>query len=180
MKLTCLDLEMNQPSKKIIQIGAVIGDTSSGIISHRIRIYVNPKEPITQEISQLCDISQQQIDEQGVSLEEAYIQLREFHKNSDFINPVTWGGGDSEELYEQLDPLIREDWCFGRRWIDAKTVAVTRMILRDDKVFSGGLSTTMKRYGLKFQGRAHDAQIDAENTFRMYNHMLYLMRSGSF
>ena len=59
-------------------------------------------------------------------------------------------------------------------------MAVTRMIARENKVFSGGLSTTMKRYGLKFQGRAHDAQIDAENTFRIYNHMLYLVRSGSF
>jgi len=179
MKLTCLDLEMNQPSGKIIQIGAVIGDTSSGVISHRLRIYVNPNETLNPEIIKLCDISQEQVDS-GCTLEEAYLQLKEFHKNSDFINPVTWGGSDSEELRAQLDPAVCDDWCFGRRWIDAKTVAVTRMILRDDKIYSGGLSTTMKRYGLKFQGHAHDAQTDAENTFRMYNHMLYLMRSGSF
>jgi len=180
MKLTCLDLEMNQPSGKIIQIGAVIGDTSSGVISDRIRIYVNPGEPLALPIIELCHITQDQIDEQGISLEDAYLQLKEFHKNSDFMNPVTWGGGDSQEIYDQLDHEVRKDWCFGRRWIDAKTMAVSRMIAHNDKIYSGGLSTTMKRYGLKFQGRAHDAQVDAENTFRMYNHMLYLMRTGSF
>ena len=179
MKLTCLDLEMNQPSGKIIQIGAVIGDTSSGIISDRIRIYVNPGELLNPEIGNLCDISQENLDA-GISLSDAYLQLKTFHKNSDFINPVTWGGGDSQELYDQLDPNIRENYCFGRRWIDAKTMAVTRMIAREDRVYSGGLSSTMKRYGLKFQGRPHDAQTDAENTFRIYNHMLYLVRSGSF
>ena len=42
MKLTCLDLELNQPSGKIVQIGAVIGDTQTGEIVDRIRIYVNP------------------------------------------------------------------------------------------------------------------------------------------
>jgi inhibitor of KinA sporulation pathway (predicted exonuclease) len=179
MKLTCLDLEMNQPSGKIIQIGAVIGDTSSGVISGRLRIYVNPNELLNPDIINLCKISQEQVDN-GLSLEEAYIQLKDFHKNADFINPVTWGGADSQELFDQLDPTVRTDWCFGRRWIDAKTVAVTRMIVREDRVLSGGLSTTMKRFGLKFQGEAHDAQTDAENTFRIYNHMLYLMRSGSF
>lgn len=179
MKLTCLDLEMNQPSQKIIQIGAVIGDTSSGVIIDRFRVFVNPQELLSPEISELCGITQEQLD-QGVTLEEAYRKLCDFHKNSDFINPVTWGGGDSQELYDQLDPEVRNNYCFGRRWIDAKTVAVTQMVARQNRVLSGGLSTSMKRFGLKFQGRAHDALIDAENTFRIYHHILYLIRNGSF
>lgn len=180
MKLTCLDLEMNQPSGKIIQIGAVIGDTLSGVISNRIRIYVNPGEPIAMFITDLCGISQEQINQQGMPLDEAYLLLKEFHKESDFINPVTWGGSDSQEIFQQLSEKVREDWCFGRRWIDAKTVAVSRMIAKNNKVHSGGLSSTMSSYKLKFNGRKHDAQDDAENTFRMYYHMLYLIRTGSF
>jgi inhibitor of KinA sporulation pathway (predicted exonuclease) len=179
MKLTCIDLEMNQPSGKIIQIGAVIGDTRSGVISHTLRIYVNPAEPLSSDIIKLCDISQEQVDN-GVTLGEAYLQLKEFHKNADFMNPVTWGGGDSQELYNQLDHEVRKDWCFGRRWIDAKTLAVSGMIAHNDKIFTGGLSSTMKRIGMKFKGRPHDALTDAENTFRIYNHMLYLIRNGSF
>lgn len=177
MKLTCIDLEMNQPSGKIIQIGAVIGDTITGVISHRFSVFVNPHEKLNPEIIELCGISQEQVD-QGIELEAAYLKLKEFHKNSDFINPVTWGGGDSQELYDQLLEDTKKDWCFGRRWIDAKTMAVTHMIAKKDRVLKGGLSSTMKNYGLKFQGRAHDALVDAENTFKMYNHMLYLIRTG--
>ena len=181
MKLTCLDLEMNQPSGKIVQIGAVIGDTLSGAITNRLRIYINPGESIDPFITDLCGISQDQINQEGIPLSDGYRLLKDFHqKHSTFINPVTWGGGDSQEIYDQLDEDSRKDWCFGRRWIDAKTMAVTRMIAREDRVYSGGLATTMKKYGLTFQGRKHDAQDDAENTFKMYYHMLQLVRQGDF
>lgn len=180
MKLTCLDLELNQPSRKICQIGAVVGDTKTGEISQRLRIYVNPGEPIAPFITELCGITQEQIDKEGASLKEAYLKLREFHlKHSEFINPLTWGGGDSMELHEQLGE-DSVDWCFGRRWIDAKTLYVSHNIAKENKVLSGGLSSSMKRFNLKFNGRKHDAQDDAENTFKIYYHMLYLMRHGSF
>lgn len=181
MKLTVLDLEMNQPSGKICQIGAVIGDTITGEIEQRLRIYVNPGEPIAPYITELCGITQEQIDAEGVSLTEAYTQLRDWHlKYSDFMNPVTWGGGDNAELLNQLGNDTIADWCFGRRWIDAKTLVVSRMIARDNKIYSGGLASAMKRFGLKFQGRKHDAQDDAENTWKIYYHMLYLIRHNSF
>lgn len=181
MKLTALDLEMNQPSGKIVQIGAVVGDTISGEITQRLRIYVNPGEPIAPFITDLCGITQDQIDKDGMPLADAYQILKKFHlQHAEFMNPVTWGGGDSQEVFDQLDPQAREDWCFGRRWIDAKTVAISQMIARENKVLSGGLGSSMKRFGLKFAGRKHDAQDDAENTFKIYHHMLYLIRHGSF
>ena len=181
MKLTSLDLEMNQPSGKIVQIGAVVGDTDTGEITQRLRIYVNPGEPIVPFITELCGITQEQIDNDGMPLDDAYQILKDFHrKYTEFLNPITWGGGDSAEVREQLSPAAREDWCFGRRWIDAKTLVVSRMIGKENKVYSGGLGTAMKRFGLKFDGRKHDAQDDAENTFKIYHHMLYLMRHGEF
>jgi inhibitor of KinA sporulation pathway (predicted exonuclease) len=181
MKLTCLDLEMNQPSGRIVQIGAVVGDTATGEIVQRLRVYVNPGEPIAPFITDLCGITQEQIDKEGVTLDEAYQQLKEMHRrHTEFINPVTWGGGDSQEVFEQISDDARKDWCFGRRWIDAKTLVVSQMIGKENRVYSGGLSSAMKRFNLKFEGRKHDAQDDAENTWRIYYHMLYLMRHGSF
>ncbi len=179
MNLTCLDLEFNQPSGKIIQIGAVVGDTNTGEVTHRLRVYVNPDEPVAPYITELTGITQTQIDKEGVSLHDAYLQLKEFHlKYSTFINPVTWGGGDSQAVYDRLDQSDKDTWCFGRRWIDAKTIHVTRQI-SEGRVLSGGLSTSMKAYGLKFQGRKHDAQDDAENTFRIYMAMLRTFKSIS-
>ena len=181
MKLTTLDLEFDQPSGKIIQIGAVVGETNTGEISQRLRIYVNPNEPISEFITNLCGITQHDIDTKGIQLDDAYQQLKEFHrKHTEFVNPVTWGGGDSEYLREQLSDTAKQDWCFGRRWIDAKTVYVGHMILHQNRILSGGLNTAMHRLGLKFQGRKHDALDDAENTFKIYHHMLYLMKHGEF
>lgn len=180
MKLTCLDLEMNQPSGKIIQIGAVVGDTESGEIVERYRAYVNPNEPLADFIINLTGITEADISSKGVTLAEAYQGLREIHmRHGSFINPVTWGGGDSQELFNQLPSEARENWPLGRRWIDAKTIHVSKMVA-NGRVLSGGLSTSMKAYNMKFQGRKHDALDDAENTFRIYNHMLYLMRHNSY
>lgn len=180
MKLTCLDLELNQPSGKIVQIGAVVGDTQTGEIVDRIRIYVNPGEPIAEFITELCGITQDQINEHGVTLDEAYLLLKKFHKKSNFVNPVTWGGGDSQEIYDQLSDDVRKQWCFGRRWIDAKTVFVSQMIAHQNNVESSGLQKSMKKFGLNFIGRPHDAQDDAENTFIMYQYMLSSLREGRF
>lgn len=176
MKLTALDLELNQPSGKIIQIGAVIGDTDSGEISQRLRIYVDPQEQLSDFIIELTGIHQQHIDEHGVSLKEAYLQLREFHlRHSTFINPLTWGGGDSQEIFDQLNPEDRADWPFGRRWVDAKTLYVSECIARGLPV-QGGLSRVMTKYNMNFKGRKHDALDDAENTFRLYHEMLLRIR----
>ena len=177
MKLTALDLEMNQPSGKIIQIGAVIGDTDTGEISQRLRIYVNPGEPIAPFITELCDITQKEIDDQGIPLYDAYLQLKEFHlKYSTFLNCLTWGGGDSQAIYDQLTLDQRDEGCFGRRWIDAKTIYVSEQIARGQPV-QGGLAKVMTKYNLKFNGRKHDALDDAENTFRLYHDMLVRMRN---
>ena len=181
MKITSLDLELNQPSGKICQIGAVIGDTKTGEITHRLRIYVNPGEPIAQFITELCGITQEQIDREGVPLDDAYQELKVWHRqHGECMNPLTWGGGDSQEVLEQISDEARKDWCFGRRWIDAKTLVVSQMIAKENSIYKGGLSSAMKRFNLKFEGRAHDAQDDAENTFRIYYQMLYLMRHQSF
>ena len=181
MILTALDLELNQPSGKIVQIGAVAGDTNTGDIVGRLRVYVNPGEPIAPYITQLCGITQAQVDKEGMPLDNAYILLKEFHRrHSEFMNPVTWGGDDADCVKEQLGEDAKLDWVFGRRHIDAKTLVVSRSIAKNNGVHSGGLSTAMKALGLKFQGRKHDAQDDAENTFKIYHHMLYLIRHGSF
>ena len=180
MKLTSLDLELNKPSGKIVQIGAVIGDTLTGEITHRLNIYVNPNEQVSDYIQQLCGISQKDVDN-GFSLNDAYVLLKDFHrKYSDFMNPLTWGGDDGRELKEQLDDDAKKNWCFGERCIDAKTICVTHMIHTKNKIVKSSLSQSMKRFGLSFSGREHNALDDAENTFKIYHHMLYLLRHKEF
>jgi inhibitor of KinA sporulation pathway (predicted exonuclease) len=178
---TSLDLEMAQPSRKIIQIGACAGNIATGEIIEKLSILVNPEEQLTQYITDLTGIKQSDVDN-GTSLIDAYDILKRFHKqHNSFVNPITWGGGDSQEIYEQLilerhNPNF--DWCFGRRWIDVKTLFVSWRFANKQPI-QGGLAKSMLKVGLRFQGRKHNATDDSVNTFLMYCKMLDLLKGPS-
>lgn len=162
---------MNQPSGKIIQIGAVVGDVGTGEIVEELSIFVNPKECLSQYIIDLTGINQKDVD-LGLPLLSAYEELKKIHsKYQSFINPICWGGGDSLELLNQIkleNPNFKDaDWCFGRRWVDVKTVFISYRLGNKNK-FQGGLAKSMTKLGLKFQGKKHNAKDDAKNTFLMY------------
>jgi inhibitor of KinA sporulation pathway (predicted exonuclease) len=172
-----LDLEFNQPSQRIIQIGATLGDIHTGARLGRFSVFVNPGEPLAPEIADLCGIAPGVLETAG-DLSEAYGQLQHWlkpFKDERRLNPLTWGGGDSESLRQALG-LEDERWLFGRRWVDVKTVYVAYQDTQGSQT-TGGLATSMKRLGLHFDGRKHDAADDAWNTFRMYRRLLELMRS---
>lgn len=173
---TSLDLEMNQPSGKIIQVGACIGNVSTGKILDKLSLYVNPMENLRQDIVELTGITQFNVDS-GLSVEGAYVKLKEMHEMYDsFVNCITWGGGDSKELLEQLRLENTDiEWCFGRRWLDTKTLFVSWRVA-NKKPIQGGLAKSMLKVGLRFQGRKHNACDDAVNTFHMYCRMLSMIR----
>lgn len=177
MKILSLDLEMNQPSGRIIQIGAVVGDINTGQVVERFGVFVDCFEPLNPEITKLTGISVADLS-RAVSLPLAYAEFLKFHeRHKPFCNPLTWGGGDSAELKNQLDGNWTR-WVFGRRWIDAKTIYQSQC-LAIGKPVQGGLSRVMTKYGLRFKGRKHNAIDDAENTFLLYFEMLKMFRVTS-
>ena len=174
---TSLDLEMNQPSGKIISIGAVVGNIKTGEILDRLHIFVNPRELISPYITELTKIKQSDVDSAG-TLEEGYNQLKEMHlKYQSYLTPITWGGGDTQELFMQLKEENPEfqGWCFGRRWIDAKTLFISWRI-SNGQPLQGGLAKCMTKVGLKFFGQKHKSVDDAENTFKIYLKLLELLK----
>jgi len=174
---TALDLEMNQPSKKIIQIGACVGNISTGQIFEKLSVFVNPQERISSYITNLTKITQEDVD-CGFTLEEAYRKLQKMHENyGSFVNAITWGGGDSQELLDQLkeENTNFEGWCFGRRWIDTKTLFVSWRIANGQQI-QGGLKNACHKIGVTFQGPAHRADMDALNTFFAFKKMLEIIK----
>jgi len=181
--MTAIDLEMNQPSGKIISIGAVIGSLSTGEIIEQFHRLILIDEPITEYITNLTGITNEQMQAEGITLIQAYEELKTLHKRSDFTNPVTWGKGDTTELNQQLqsnglklssgfnNPEKLEVFCFGRREFDCKQRFQEQCIL-EDKGLQAGLKKAMQRVGLKFEGKPHNALNDALNTFKMYRFML--------
>lgn len=165
-----LDLEMNQPSGKIIQVGAVVGNLRTGEIIDDLSVIVNPHETLNPFIIQLTGITPEMVTH-GATLTEAYEHLTHMYKSHGcFTNPITWGGGDSLDLKQQLGDSAT-NWPFGRRWLDVKTIFQFHQLARGQKL-QAGLAKALTRVGLAFKGRKHDARDDARNTFLLAHHLL--------
>ena len=171
MILTAIDLEMAQPSGKIISLGYCIGDTNTGDILASNDVFVKIDEPLTPFIIELTGITEETLATKGGTLLEAYETIKRDHiLHKSFVNTLTWGGGDTEALRTQLNK-DREKWLFGRRWIDVKTLYISRCIAKS-KPFKGGLVKSMRSMGLEFEGKVHSSMSDAINTFKFYCHLL--------
>lgn len=172
-----LDIEFNQPSQKIIQIGYVVGNIFSGEIVDRGTIFINPGETLNPYIIQLCSIKQEEVDA-GVTVLDGYNQLVTVANKYDLpTNLITWGGGDAEALRKQAG-LMDVKWRFGRRFTDVKTVMVS-YCLANQKKMAGGLSKSMNKLGLSFTGTKHQAEDDAYNTFNIYVELLKRMKHAT-
>jgi inhibitor of KinA sporulation pathway (predicted exonuclease) len=174
-----LDLEFNQPSGRIIQLGLAAGDLSSGELLDSCSQYVNPDEPLNPDIATLCSVDSTTL-AGAPPLADAFASVSQWLAQFDTrrqLNPLTWGGGDAETLRGHLN-ADTEQWSFGRRWVDVKTVFAAYQNSRGKSHF-GGLSSSLKKVGLRFDGTAHNARDDAVNTWRMYVRLLELYRLGS-
>ena len=170
INILSLDMEFNQPTNTIIQVGFVIGNLKSGEILHEYESHVYTQEKIIPYITDLTKIKQEDVDN-APYLIDVYQDIKKLHKvYGCFRNCLTWGGGDSELLRSSLD-LDNEMFVFGRRWIDAKTLFVSRCFAKGEK-HQAGLAKALTRMDMKFEGTKHTAKDDAYNTFRIYRKLL--------
>jgi inhibitor of KinA sporulation pathway (predicted exonuclease) len=172
-KFLALDLELNQPSGKIIQVGVAIGSVKDRFEDYVVRKwYIDPQEPISEFINDLTGITDADIRAEAYSHEHVAREISELIKeHKPFTNPVVWGGGDSSELLAEFCKNHADFPHFGRRWIDVKTF-YTYLMLTRGKAPSGGLASAMGYFKLQFRGKAHRADIDAQNTLALFFKLL--------
>lgn len=173
-----LDLELNNKNDgarpKIIEVGIAIGSPVGGaeaIYTHNW--YLNPEEPITPEITALTGITDAMVQTQSVSHETLAQELGGIiEKYECFVNPITWGQGDAEELRREIRERNIAFPYFGRRIFDVKTLHCFNQIVKG-KTPAGGLRSAMSSHKFPFQGTPHRAKDDALNTLRFFFHLLY-------
>lgn len=175
-----LDLELNNaedgstPNPPIIQVGVAVGNYANYINNNFItrKWYFDPHEAIYPFITRLTGITDEDVVTKSVTHQqfaEEFGDMMRLYKP--FVNPVTWGGGDSVELKKEMTDRNIPFPFFGHRWIDVKTWYVLRL-LANGKRPAGGLSSAMNTYKMKFQGEAHRADVDALNTLRLFFNIL--------
>ena len=187
-----IDLELNQPSSTIIEVGYCVGNYETGEVLETGSCLVDPNEPLKRadpeikfdlDIPDLCNIwreadgypdrGRRRVIPKGANLADAFKQMVQVHEKHNCVtNLVTWGGGDTESLnFQTRTEYGRKQefyhWPFGRRYIDVKTLALEILRAQGQKP-AGGLSKTMLKFQLAFKGRKHQADDDALNTFRLY------------
>lgn len=179
-RYVALDLEYNQPSGTIIQVGVAIGSASQNQQQYIVRRWnLQVDEPISEFITQLTGITNEDCSG-GVNLAQCAQELGDLLREQEvFVNPVTWGGGDSADLLRAFTQAQIEFHHFGRRWIDVKTWTTLLSLARTRTatIQHGGLSKAMARHKLQFVGKAHRADIDAFNTLRLFFAILERQRT---
>lgn len=167
MNVITIDLEMNQPSGKIIQLGYCIHNVKTGHRIRRCSIFVNPQEPLNPEITILTGITEIEIEKYGETLKDAYnYMVKEMKDNSVGKHPIEWGL-DHFELRNQLN-IEWDDYVFSRRGIDVKSLYQAYAMSRPQGKTVAGLAKALEVLGSPFEGEQHRAMIDAENTFKAF------------
>jgi inhibitor of KinA sporulation pathway (predicted exonuclease) len=175
-----LDLELNNKqdgtTPRIIQVGVSVGSPVRPDDIKTFSWYLDPEEEITPFITKLTGIDNQLIKEKAVPHQIVAEELGALiNINKCFVNPVTWGQGDADELKAEFRERNIHFPFFGRRIFDVKTLYVFNQMVQG-KSPSGGLRKSMLSYGLTFEGQSHRAEIDALNTLLFFFYFLEKQR----
>ncbi len=166
MNIISIDLEFNQPSGKVIQLGYIIANVKNKAIKVTKSIIINPLEELNKEIIKLTGITQEMVDNSNYTIHTAYEEMcKDIDRFQVTKHPLQWGL-DHNYLITQLN-LDWDEYIFRRRGHDIKSFyQLYQMVKPNSKVISG-LDSSMKHLGLTWDfkyGPPHNALADAHNT----------------
>lgn len=193
-----LDLEMNQPSQNITEIGVAMGIPSRPEVHFTNAFVKLPEgEKLAPFIIELCGIDVPHYNANAKPILEQWETLLEWSRKTFYptevcIHILTWGIGDIHQLtqqlklalaikqtaiteagidYEELQTGFKNTFPFSRRFIDVKAVYQAYCIANGINP-KGGLKTALGKLGMTFEGHAHNAGADALNTLLIFKELL--------
>ena len=171
MKTVVIDLEMNQPSHRIIQIGAIAFDARQRRVTDEFSVLVNPEEEVADEIVELTGLDPVAIG-QSETLSHGLGYLFDWARDKGSLW-VAWGS-DIDLVLSEAQRLSIEP----NRFQSLNMIPMARLLRCSMKGSArrGGLLKTMNSFNLEFEGRQHDALVDARNTARLLGEMINRMR----
>jgi inhibitor of KinA sporulation pathway (predicted exonuclease) len=175
MNYCVLDLEMNQPSGTIIEVGAVCYHSRSGKITGRFSQHAKLPEGelLNPDITTLTGITEQDLTE-ARSLHDVLVNLA-FWAGANGCSRCMATWGTDYWILKQAYPY-RGEWDDSvpfpwKNFLNVKEMATYLRAALPGKQ-RGGLKSAIEAFGLTFQGEPHRALIDAENTAILMDEML--------
>lgn len=172
MKYIVLDLEMNQPSGKIIEIGAVCLDIKTGKMFDPFQILVKIDEEVSPEITELTGITSDMLNEEGVDLVIALRLFWTWVETCQTKNISSWG--IDYYLLTEESKKLGVIYPNKLRFLNIKEFASVFRSCYPAAKQKGGLKTSMELFGLQFEGEQHQALDDAEQAARL----LFLLKEN--
>jgi len=171
MKYIILDLEFNQPSRALIEIGAVCINLKTGFQISAFSQFVNPGEKLSDAIIELTGIK----DEDLVNAELLPFVLDNFWKwveEQNIRNISSWGTDYYTLIEESKKSNVR--YPDKLRFLNIKEFASVFRSCYSAAKQTGGLKKTMELFGLEFEGKQHRALTDSAQTARL----LFLLKEN--
>ncbi len=162
--LIIFDVESNQPSGKIIEIGAVRLSRTFVLETPGFQSFVNPQEPITKDIIELCQLDQDTLNKIENSpnitavVKDMYTWGTQTGKN---VCLASWGNYDVSELHRQA-PTCQ----FRRKAIDIKSILAWESARYGLKT-TNSLSASCDVFGVSILKPQHRAYPDALTTAKL-------------
>lgn len=173
VRLAALDLEMEQPSREIIQIGIAWENVDTLQIETK-SFFITPSEPVSDFISELTGITDHDFDWQKPR-DYCFAEFSNFwHEHvrpKVFDSTLTWGSGDIQTLRSQMKKHVG---TISSKYMNVKDIYNYREMIRgrnpSNKV---SLKSAIANRKMKFEGRAHDAANDAKMTLELFRNMYH-------
>lgn len=183
MRCIVVDLELNQPSRKIIEIGAVCFQPDTGTTVNTFQSFVCPNEDLNQEITTLTGIHKEEL-AFAPHIRTAAQKFSDFKKQHQAnAIAITWGGAgsannDASLIYKQAElenpfiPRIIDVKCVFQMLANASAADMRQKcgLKRACEVLKIG-------WDLQY-GEPHRALADAHNTMRIYMFLSKCLKGG--
>jgi inhibitor of KinA sporulation pathway (predicted exonuclease) len=153
--------------QEIIEIGISEVDLNEKIINKSESILIKPEKSVVSSFcKQLTGISQRDVYNKGVTLEEACQHLRTNY-DSENVFWGSWGDFDEKQFKKECE-LKNVKYPFSEEYIDLQKKFSE--FLKEKRLY--GLENALKQFDLQFEGRPHSAKDDSYNTARLHLNMI--------
>ena len=168
-----LDLELatwrGRPPKgqrrDIIEIGVATYNFHNGNVEKKESIFIKPQNAeISDFCTELTGITQEQLDDVGITIEEAMRRLWKRYESNKRMW-MSWGENDRNYIRKEcVDYGIQNPMHIG--YLDVRDLFISKYN------YEPSLGIALQEVGLEFEGLEHSGVSDAYNTAKLYKNLI--------